>query len=447
MATLLAVFSQLFRSTRGFLLKEIPPKILPGKSARASIIMMSSTSSSPTLPPLSDRCLDTLDPCVVLMKNMISEYQHLWKDDEIYSLAQGVVYWSPPESTFERIDRAVSSSSGNEQLHMYCEDEGLLELRQALQHKLAIENLLPDQDVIVTAGANQAFMNVVMALLSVKSQCVVFRPYYFNHVMAVQLLNGNDGLVIGDCDEHGIPDAEWLERTLSSNKDVRIVTLVNPGNPTGVSLSRNKVQEMVGLCAKYNVWLVLDCTYEHFDHTNTDPTTFPCFHHPHVIHIFSFSKGHAIAGFRCGYIAINNQSNGVYQQMLKVQDTIPICPSRMSQIAALGALDAGREWVNNKVATLDAGREAILDAMKPLNPIMGGTGAMYVMGKLPEHLTDDQDTARRLVRDFGVAVIPGSFCGFPGWVRVCYSNLPPEKCKLAAARLAEGLETICSSTT
>jgi aspartate/methionine/tyrosine aminotransferase len=65
------------------------------------------------------------------------------------------------------------------------------------------------------------------------------------------------------------------------------------------------------------------------------------------------------------------------------------------------------------VSTLDVGRQAILEAISPMACIMGGTGAMYVMGKLPDKM-NDQEAARKLVKEYGVAVIPGSFCGFPG---------------------------------
>ena len=77
-----------------------------------------------------------------------------------------------------------------------------------------------------------------------------------------------------------------------------------------------------------------------------------------------------------------------YEQMLKVQDTIAICTSRISQIAALGALAAGREWVYEQVKTLEIGRKAILDAIGSLEEIIGGDGAMYVMGKLPDSIDD-----------------------------------------------------------
>ena len=77
-----------------------------------------------------------------------------------------------------------------------------------------------------------------------------------------------------------------------------------------------------------------------------------------------------------------------YNEMLKVQDTIAICASRISQVAALGALQAGREWVYEQVKTLDVGRAAIRNAMSSLEDLIGGNGAMYIMGKLPTGVND-----------------------------------------------------------
>jgi aspartate/methionine/tyrosine aminotransferase len=260
--------------------------------------------------------------------------------------------------------------------------------------------------------------------------------------MALQMTLPASGLVVGPTSDEGLPDLEWLEEELKQNEAIRTVTLVNPGNPTGTLLSRDVLQKAVDLCRAHNVWLILDCTYEYFV-PNADFDG--CFADPHVLHIFSFSKAYALAGYRCGYLAIPKQAGDLYEQMIKVQDTIPIAPSRISQVAALGSMKAGKDWVRDKVATLETGRKAILSAVgSSLEQVMGGSGAMYVMGKLPNG-TDDQEFARLLVQDFGVAVIPGSFCGFPGWIRVCYSNLPPEQCQEAAVRLEKGLKSLTSS--
>jgi len=372
------------------------------------------------------------------MKELIGQYADLWKDrNGIYSLAQGVVYWKPPQTSITALQEAVNDE--NNLLHTYGPDEGLLELRERLETKIREENNLQNHQVMVTVGANQAYVNTVLTLLQDTDKAVVFKPYYFNHVMALQMTLPESSLLEGPSSDDGIPDLGWLEERLKQDSSIHMVTLVNPGNPTGTLLSRETLQRVVDLCRDYNCWLILDCTYEYFVPDGSDFDG--CFRDPHVLHIFSLSKAYALAGYRCGYIAISQQAPGLYGQMMKVQDTIPICPSRISQTAALGALDAGRDWVRDKVATLDVGREAILKALEPLEKVMGGTGAMYVMGKLKDG-TDDQEIARCLVRDYGVAVIPGSFCGFPGWIRVCYANLPPEKCLEAAARLDKGLREL-----
>ncbi|KAL9190413.1 hypothetical protein ACHAXT_007624 [Thalassiosira profunda] len=464
--------------------------------------MASSNSFDDARLPISARTRHTLDPCVVLMKQLISQHAAKWADDPrgIFSLAQGVVHWRAPQSAYEALERAVRENmdaapdgSGGygmdgavgggdgRIIHTYCPDEGYPPLLDALKEKLERENGVPDAHVMVTSGANQAFVNCVLTLLDEAdckgniSKCVVFEPYYFNHVMAVQSARGGrgcggtatppttidagsiEGLLVGPTN-HGVPDLEWLRSKLEEHKyedsgnAIRMVTLVNPGNPTGVALPYQFLEQMMQLTKEYGVWLVMDNTYEHFDVTgkNTLPNAgdaapeYPCFDEGHVINIFSFSKGYAMAGFRVGYVALSSKNGETgrgtqaYEEMLKIQDTIAICTSRISQMAALGALDAGRDWVYEQVKTLDEGRAAILEAMSLLEEIIGGDGAMYVMGKLPDG-ADDQNFASSLVEDYGVAVIPGSFCGLPGWIRVCYSNLPPEDCKIAAARLKKGI--------
>jgi aspartate/methionine/tyrosine aminotransferase len=414
------------------------------------------------------------------MKDLVGQYAASWKDrGGIFSLAQGVVYWTPPDSA--RLAMKETLDDERNMLHMYGPDEGLEELRDALTDKVATENGLTDHHVMVTVGANQAYTNCVLTLLEEGQACVVFKPYYckcvvmklslpvqncthccltvgmlshtnhlttqthsstVNHVMALQMTLPPSGLIVGPTSDEGLPDLAWLETELQQKENIRAVTLVNPGNPTGTLLSRAFLQQAVDLTRKYGVWLILDCTYEYFV---PDSDFDGCFRDPHVLHIFSFSKAYALAGYRCGYLAIPKQAGDLYEQMIKVQDTIPIAPSRISQVAALGAMKAGKDWVRGKIATLDTGREAILSAVgSSLEQVMGGSGAMYVMGKLPDG-TDDQEFARLLVQDFGVAVIPGSFCGFPGWIRVCYSNLPPEQCQEAAVRLEKGLKSLTSS--
>lgn len=426
-----------------------------GFRLRMTSLSSSTSSASLTLPSVSSKILSTLDPCVVLMKEMIGKYSAAYTGGEIYSLAQGVVYWKPPDACTHAMVSALQND--DQDLHMYGPDEGLTELRELLVQKLARENGLDCHDVMITAGANQAYVNCVLTLLGDETaRAIVFAPYYFNHVMALQMTISNDNIVCGPTSDDGIPDLEWLQTTLSNNKNIRLVTLTNPGNPTGTYLPREYVQQVVDLCRKHRVWLILDTTYEYFvvknvshvsDNYDNQVYFDGCFNEPHVLHIFSFSKSYALAGYRCGYVAVHKESN-IFPQMLKVQDTIPIAPSRIAQIAAFEAISssAGPAWVKERYATLNSSRTAIVAALSECSKIiMGGNGAMYVMAKLPQtnrRHHDDVHVAEILVKDHGVAVIPGSFCGAPGWIRVCYANLPPETCLQAATRLKNGLRAI-----
>ena len=194
-----------------------------------------------------------------------------------------------------------------------------------------------------------------------------------------------------------------------------MVTIVNPGNPTGITLSYEHVKEIVDLCRKHGVWVILDCTYEHFlnndnDNDNNKIKELPTFaNESHVIHLFSFSKGYSLAGYRCGYLISHKNAGEFLHHMLKVQDTIPIGPPRISQHIALGALRQGsksgrsasasgtvgsdgdgttsssgsgsyystssKEWVYKKYATLDKSREYLLNAISSSLPqTLGGSG-------------------------------------------------------------------------
>jgi aspartate/methionine/tyrosine aminotransferase len=87
---------------------------------------------------------------------------------------------------------------------------------------------------MVTAGANQAFTNVVLALLDAADRAVLFAPYYFNHLMALQMSGGGAGVVLGPREEaSGHPDLAWLERQLAGPRPPKMVVVTNPCNPSG----------------------------------------------------------------------------------------------------------------------------------------------------------------------------------------------------------------------
>merc|ERR1719401_1003273 len=118
-----------------------------------------------TPPDLSLRVKATDTPCIVTMQDMMRGKEGLM------SLAQGVVHWQPPPSALEAV---ASAATGENSISSYCEDDGIPQLRTALAAKLREENGLEGVEVMVTTGANQAYVNVVLTLVDAAETVVLF---------------------------------------------------------------------------------------------------------------------------------------------------------------------------------------------------------------------------------------------------------------------------------
>ena len=216
---------------------------------------------------------------------------------------------------------------------------------------------------MVTAGANQAFVNVLLTLTDAENNVVLFKPYYFNHLMACQMTGGARNVILGEADSSLKPDLNWLEQQLQSDNPPKMVVIVNPCNPAGFLMTQSEVERAQALTAAAGSWLVLDNTYEHFTYKPGDSHF--CMAAPNVVNIFSFSKAYGMMGWRVGYIALpdDSQAPGLGREMLKVQDTIPICPTQVSQVLALEAVREGRQWVTDHVAGLQGARQLPLHVL------------------------------------------------------------------------------------
>ena len=337
-------------------------------------------------------------------------------------------------------------------------------------------NGLPEgvYEPMVTAGANQAFGNIVLSCLDASDAAVLFAPYYFNHLMMLTASGiPKENVLVGPRDPAMLPDLDWLEQTLfPSEKDKKdgkkkipkLVVLVNPCNPTGVVLPKTLLQRASDLCAKAGTWLVVDNTYDHFVYGGIEHEM--PLEAPHIIHVSSFSKAYGMAGWRVGWLA-SHKDSGLSASLLKVQDTVPICAPQLSQRVALAALEgpgAGASWVAERVKGLEGNRAAVKAALAPLDALAAAEeqeetgkesssalgaaqGAIYLWSRLPASLLrdgklTDSEIVEWLVKRHGVCLVPGSACGSPGRVRAAFANLEYRECERAAGRLASGVEEL-----
>ena len=179
----------------------------------------------------SQRIQQTDDPCIVALQAMLQQ-----APPDTVSLSQGIVFWTPPKTALDRATAAIHHPDTS----AYCSDAGLVPLRQALQHKIKTENNLTRSTVMVTQGANQSFINIVLALCDPKDRVVLFPPYYFNHKMALQMTIAPENIVLGERDDRMVPSLEWITRALQDDAvpTPKMIVITNPDNPTGTVMGK-----------------------------------------------------------------------------------------------------------------------------------------------------------------------------------------------------------------
>ncbi|WP_299409761.1 pyridoxal phosphate-dependent aminotransferase [Acaryochloris sp. IP29b_bin.148] len=355
------------------------------------------------------------------------------------SLGQGVVSYGPPPEALAQ----VATFHQNPGVHLYQSVQGIPSLVDAIAQKLEAENQLPlaSQDqIMVTAGGNMAFMNAVLAILDPGDEVILQTPYYFNHEMAIRLANGRPVCV--PTDQQYQLQLDQIEAAITER--TRAIVTVSPNNPSGAVYSADDLQAVNQLCVEHDLYHISDETYEYFTYDGVEhisPGHFDT-QQTHTISIFTLSKAYGFASWRIGYMVIPSH---LQESLQKIQDTLLICPPVVSQYAAVGALQVGRRYCHQHLATLTDKRNLVQEALLPLEKVFAPTssGAFYVLIKVDSDLPD-RVLVEQLIREYGVAVIPGSAFGMESgcYLRIAYGALDKATLTEGLNRLVKGLSGI-----
>ncbi|HZW35517.1 MAG TPA: aminotransferase class I/II-fold pyridoxal phosphate-dependent enzyme, partial [Candidatus Deferrimicrobiaceae bacterium] len=262
------------------------------------------------------------------------------------SLGQGVAYYGPPPEAMRVLD-SFASTPGS---HPYKPDAGLPELRKAFEEKLRAENGIDapfERRILVTAGANQAFFNAVLAICDPGDEVILLTPYYFNHEMAIALASCRAVCVPTDGNFHPRPDA--IEAAITPR--TRAVVTVSPNNPTGVVYTREALSEINRLCARRGLYHISDEAYEYFTYDGAEhfsPGSLGG--EDHTISLYSLSKAYGMASWRIGFLVAPER---LFDDLIKIQDTVIVCAPAVSQAVALEALRTGRGYCRERLGTID----------------------------------------------------------------------------------------------
>jgi aspartate/methionine/tyrosine aminotransferase len=355
------------------------------------------------------------------------------------SLGQGVVSYGPPPEAIARISDFLSHPNQ----HKYQAVEGIPELVKTIETKLKSENRIAvnaEQKIFVTAGSNMGFVNAVMAITDPGDEIILQTPYYFNHEMAVQMANCRPVLV--DTDEHYQLRIDAIREAMTPR--TRAVVTVSPNNPTGVVYLEATLRAVNALCRERGIYHIHDETYEYFTYDDAQHFSPGSIldSQPYTISLFSLSKAYGFASWRIGYSLLPAHLSAAVQ---KIQDTILICAAVVSQHAAVGALQAGIDYCRPRIEALQQVRQICLDHLSEIQTICSvpaAKGAFYFLLNVHTDM-NDFELISRLIREYRVAVIPGSTFGMKGcYLRVAYGALQPDTAIEGMSRLVEGLRSL-----
>lgn len=314
---------------------------------------------------------------------------------------------------------------------------GIPALRRAIAARVSARSRIPaeSENVIVTAGGQGALFAAMMAALDPGQGCVVLDPYYPSFCVTVRAVSG-EPVVVATRPENGFqPDAAAIEAALTPA--TRAILVNTPNNPTGAVYTRDRLERLVELCIRRDLWLISDELYDSqvHDGEHLSPRDLPGMAERTML-VGSMSKGFAMTGARVGWLVAPADAVARLTDLALattyglpgfIQDAavhaLTDCAAQEAEVAA-----RYRRRRDSGVAAL--GNGATLRAVPP-------QGGMYLMLDVRGTGLDGIGFARRLLEEEGIAVLPGESFGAAaaGHVRVALT-VPEAALGDAIARMA-----------
>jgi aspartate/methionine/tyrosine aminotransferase len=355
-------------------------------------------------------------------------------DRPLLDLSQAAPSFPPAPVVADRIAEVAREPDGGR----YAPQPGLPPLRAAFADELSLfyEADITADNVLITAGCNQAFCIMASALTSPGDEAIVVAPFYFNHDMWLRV----EGVHVRHLEPGPDlqPDPDEARALISDS--TRMIVLVSPGNPSGVTVSPETIEAFAELAKEHGLILVLDETYRRF--RDTDDIPHRVFDDPdwgeHVVSLHSFSKDYAIPGYRVGALVGGTE---MITQALKVLDCIAISAPRIGQEAALAGLLHAGAWCDEQVERIRHLERRFLAAMadRPGGFDVVTSGAYFGWVRHAMADVDTGEVVRRLVLEHDVLVIPGTAFtpADQQMLRLSFANLTPDQIDELPDRLRE----------
>jgi len=335
----------------------------------------------------------------------------------------------PDFGTPEHI-RAAAIQAINDGFTRYTAVDGTPGLKKAIIAKFKRDNGLdyaPEQ-ILVSCGGKQSFYNLCQAYLNSGDEVIIPAPYWVSYPDMVLLADGTPVILPSGVETRFKITPAQLEAAITPK--TRIVVINSPSNPTGVAYSKAELGALGAVLRRHpQVLIATDDMYEHIlwadepfsNILNACPDLYE-----RTIVLNGVSKAYAMTGWRIGYAG---GPAVLIKAMKKIQSQSTSNPTSISQVAAQAALDGDQSCIQ---PMLKAFRERHDFVIAELNSIPGvnclpADGTFYcfphvqaVIDRL-DGVGNDVELSEHLLEAAGVALVPGSAFGAPGYIRFSFA--------------------------
>jgi aspartate/methionine/tyrosine aminotransferase len=320
------------------------------------------------------------------------------------NLSQGFPDFPAPAAVKEAACAAILAD-----VNQYAVTWGARGLREAIardfeqRHGLRIA---PDEQVTVCCGATEAMMATMMGVIDPGDEVVIFEPFYENY--------GPDAILSGATPRYvTLREPGWTfdpdELAAAFNNRTKAIILNTPNNPTGKVFSRGELEAIAALCRKWDVLAISDEIYEHiiYDGRRHIPIATVEGMADRTVTINSLSKTYSVTGWRVGWTISPPSLTGAIR---KVHDFLTVGAAAPLQEAGVAALATPESYYIELAEGYRRRRDRLMDILARHHfTCYEPGGAYYIMTDISAFgFPNDVEFARYLVKDIGVAAVPGS---------------------------------------
>jgi len=321
----------------------------------------------------------------------------------------------------------------------YTSNWGLPALREAIasyvQRKTGV-SYNPHTETLVTVGGSEAVFLAFAALLDPGDEVLVGVPAYPTYLNVPQFFGAR--VVSFECPEHlnFAPDPDDIRKKVSER--TKLLVLNTPNNPTGSVYPADVLEELCRIACENDLIVLSDEIYCElvYEGTHVSPVVFPGMRQRTII-LNGLSKTYSMTGWRVGY-AVGPAA--LLTPMYKVHQYNTACAPSFCQIGAITALTSDQSCVDVMRNEFKRRRDLITSYLNQVKGFTAPTpqGAFYAFPRVSVPSMSDVDVAFYLLEKAGVALVPGSFFGAPGFLRLSYAS-STENLKSAGERIIEAM--------